>query len=207
MEERLARKLPTFYAGLLLDEQAASRAGTLRMLLEKGVPLPQRSALRTATLTPETRSLYTRARIELGRLYWRSVDFDQAAALASTWTYGVERPEETTLLLALAIALRGGPEDATDMMRKAPLSLSSMGKVAALDYIAEKTSAGKYAGMAAFDAAVIRQMTAPQGANKAYWNDVAGRFQRAASLLTEPAQRSAAEERAKAATLLAGAAQ
>lgn len=206
VEERLAARLPTFYAGLLLDEQAASRAGTLRQLLEKGVPLPMRSALRTATLAPETRSLYVRARIELGRLYWRTVDFDQAAALASAWPAGVERPEGTTLLLGLAIALRGGPEDAADMMRKAPLSLSAMGKVAALDFVAQKSPPGPDAGLAAFDAALIKQITAAQGADKATWNEVAARFQKAASLLGDPAQKSMAEERAKAATLLAGAA-
>ncbi|MEO7331719.1 MAG: hypothetical protein ABI193_24300 [Minicystis sp.] len=206
VEERLAAKLPTFYAGLLLDEQAGSRAGTMRQLLEKGVPLPQRSALRTATLTPETRSLTTRARIELGRLYWRAVDFDQAAALASTWTYGVERSEDTTLLLGLAIALRGGPEDAADMMRKAPLALSAMGKVAALDYLAQKAPPGADAGIAAFDAALIKQITAPQGADKAYWSEVSARFQKASSLLGDPALKGAADERAKAATLLAGAA-
>ncbi len=206
VEERLASKLPTFYAGLLLDEQAGSRAGTMRQLLDKGVPLPQRSALRTATLTPETRSLYTRARVELGRLYWRSVDFDQAASLASTWTYGVERSPDTTLLLGLAIALRGGPEDAADMMRKAPLSLSSMGKVAALDHLAQKAPPGPEAGLAAFDAAVIKQITAPQGADKATWNEVAARFQTAASLLTDPAHKALAEERKQVATLLANAA-
>jgi hypothetical protein len=206
VEERLAQKLPTFYAGLLLDEQAGSRAGTLRMMLEKGIPLPQRSALRTAALTPETRSLLTRARIELGRLYFRAVDFDQAAALSSNWPQGIERPEDTTLLLALAIALRGGPEDAADMMRKAPLALTSMGKVAALDYLAQKSPPGPNAGLSAFDAALIKQITAPQGADKAYWSEVAARYQKAASLLGDPAQRGAAEERGKAATLLAGAA-
>ncbi|MFO0762402.1 MAG: hypothetical protein U0359_38540 [Byssovorax sp.] len=206
VEERLAAKLPTFYAGLLLDEQAATHAGTMRALLERGVPLPQRSALRTATFGPEVRSLLARARVELGRLYFRGVDFDQAAALTSNWPKDKERPEDANVVLALAIALRGGPEDAADMMRKAPLALTSMGKVEALDYLTQKAPPSPFAGQCAFDAAVIKQITAPQGAGKAYWAELASRYARAASLLTDPAQRALAEERRKAATALADAA-
>jgi len=203
VEERLAARLPTFYAGLLLDEQAATRAGTLRMFLERGIPLPQRIALKNASLTPEVRALLARGRLLLGQLYWRSVDFDQAAALTSKWPDA--RPDDATFYLALAIALRGGPDDAGDMMRKAPLAVSSMGKVAALDFIAQQTPPGPNAGTAAFNAAMIRQITAPQGADAALWREVAQRFRQAASLLSAPAQQKDASIRAQAADQLAAA--
>jgi hypothetical protein len=205
VEERLAGKLPTYYAGILLDAQAATRVGSLRMFLEKGIPLPQRNALRAATLTPEARALLARGRLALGQLYWRTVDFDQAAALTSKWPEGATPPDEVRLYLALSIALRGGPDDATDMMRKAPLALASMGKVAALDFIAQEKPPGPSAGIAAFDAAVLRQITAPEGASAAYFREVAERFRQAAALLSAPAERSVAEERAKAAEQLAAA--
>jgi hypothetical protein len=205
VEERLAGKLPTYYAGILLDEQAATRAGTLRMFLEKGIPLPQRNALRAATLTPDARALLARGRLALGQLYWRTVDFDQAAALTSKWPDGAAPPDEVRLYLALAIALRGGPDDAHDMMRKAPLALSSIGKVGALDFIAQEKPPGPNAGIAAFDAAILRQITAPEGASASYFREVAERFRLAASLLTAPAERALAEDRAKAAEQLAAA--
>ncbi|MEO5730844.1 MAG: hypothetical protein ABI134_18325 [Byssovorax sp.] len=205
VEERLAGKLPTFYAGMLLEPAAASRAGTLRMLLERGVPLAHRSALKTATLTADARGLFARARLELGRLYWRAVDFDQAAQLASAWPAGAARPAEATFTLALAIALRNGPDDAMDMMRKAPLQLTGIGKVQGLDHVAQQSPAGPDAAFAAFDAALIHQLAAPEAAGSAYWKEVSDRFRRAASLLTDPARKADAEARAKAASDLAAA--
>ncbi len=205
VEERLAGKLPTFYAGILLDPAAASRAGTMRMLLDRGVPLGARNALKTATLTADARALVARARLELGRLYWRAVDFDQAAQLASTWPAGAPRPDDATFTLALALALRNGPDDAADMMRKAPLQLTSIGKIKGLDYVAQQTPAGQDAAFAAFDAALIHQLAAPEGSGAAYWKEVADRFHRAASLLSDPARKADAEERAKSANELAAA--
>ncbi|APR80956.1 Hypothetical protein A7982_06303 [Minicystis rosea] len=201
VEERLAGVLPTLYAGLLLEEQAAAKPGILRMLLQKGLPLPQRMALRSATLTPEASALYARGRLDLGRAYWRGVDFDLAATLASASRTAVPS-EETTFLLALALALRSGPEDAADMMRKTPRALGSA-QTAALDVVAHQSPAGRLAGAAAFDAAVVHQLAAPEGADAAYWHDVAERYKAAAALLTDAAQRAVADDRAKAAEALA----
>src|SRR6185369_8848822 len=106
--------------------------------------------------------------------------FDQAAALASA-ARGAAPSDGFDL--ALALALRGGPEDAADMMRKAPRALPGA-HTAALDAIVEKR--GPLAGMAAFDAAVIHQLSAPEGAGAAYWNEVAQRYHAAATLLTDP---------------------
>ncbi|WP_437735641.1 hypothetical protein [Sorangium sp. So ce1335] len=203
--ERLAARLPTYYAGRLLPADAAARPELLRALLDRGVPLQHRAALRTAQLSPEARLLYARARIELGRLYWRAVDFDQAAALLTAWPEGTPRPPEATMLLALALGLRNGPEDAALMMRRAPLAGLGLGDLAALDWVARAKPASPHAGIAAYDAALIKQIAAPQGADASYWADVAARFREAQALLTGPLAQ-AAEERARAADEVARAA-
>ena len=161
MEERLAARLPTLYAGLLLDEQAATRAGTLRALRGAGRAAAAARGARARPCSPEASALYARARLELARMYWRGVDFDQAAVLAAAGRAATPRPDDVTLVLALALALRDGPEDAADMMRKAPRALAPA-PTAALDALAPRP-AGPYAGLAAFDAALVRQVLAPPG--------------------------------------------
>jgi hypothetical protein len=199
VEERLAATLPTLYAGLLLDERAATKPGTLRQLLERGLPLPQRMALRGITLPPEVNALYARGRLELGRTYWNGVSFDEAVGLAAA-ARAAAPSDDATFVLALGLALRNGPDDVADMMRKSPRALGPA-QTAALDAVAKQ--GGKYAGAAAFDAAVIHQLAAPEGADAAYWSGVAARYQAAAGLLTDPAQKAAADERGKAAEALA----
>ncbi|WP_437945732.1 hypothetical protein WME98_33170 [Sorangium sp. So ce296] len=196
--ERLAARLPTYYAGRLIPAEMAARPEVLRVLVGRGVPLQHRAALRSAELSPEARQLYARARIELGRLYWRAVDFDQATALLFAWPEGAARPPEATMLLALALGLRNGPEDAALMMRRAPLTGLGLGDLAALDWVARAKPASPYAGIAAYDAALIKQIAAPQGADPSYWADVAARFREAQALLAGPLAK-AAEERARAA--------
>ena len=201
VEERLAGALPTLYAGLLLDERAATRPGTLRMLLDRGLPLAQRMALRGIALPPEVTTLYARARLELGRVYWRAVDFDQAASLAAG-ARAAAPSDDTAFVLALALALRNGPDDAADMMRKAPHTFTSV-ETRALDFLAQQSPPGRLAGLSGFDAAMVHQLAAPENAGPDYWNDVARRFHAAAALLTDPAQRAAAEERARGTEALA----
>ncbi|MEJ7730120.1 MAG: hypothetical protein WKG00_12975 [Polyangiaceae bacterium] len=199
---RRAPRLPTFYAGLVLDPQLALSPSGLRALLERGLSVPHRMALKAASeLQPEVRLLYARARLALGQRYWRRVDIEHAASLL----VGMPQPRtaEADHLLALTLGLRGGPEDAAQMMRRAPLTSLGMGKTAALDSLAARTPPGPYAGAAAFNAALIRQVAAPQNADAAYWRDVARRYHTAAQLAREPAARAAAEERARAAELTA----
>ncbi|MDI3291719.1 hypothetical protein [Polyangium sp. 15x6] len=200
--ERLATKLPTFYAGQLLPKDAATKPGVLRALIERGVPLSYRAALKNEKLADDARRMYARARVELGRVYLRAVDFDQAAALYAGLPEGA-RTDEDAFFSALVAALRNGPEDAATMVRSAPVSMLGMGQIAGLDAVAK--AKGPFAGAAAFDAALIKQITAPIGADAAYFRDVAARFREAASLLTDAAQRKAAEDRAKAAEATASA--
>ena len=202
LEERLAAHLPTLFAGLLLDEASVGRPGTLRQLLDHGLPLPQRRAMRTLAASPEARALFARGQLELGREYYSAVNFDQAIAFARATGPGSSPSPETLVTLAVAIALRSGPENAADLMRRAPHPLAP-GQTDALDFISRGTPVPTYAGIAAYDAALIRQLTAPQNAPAAYWIDVAQRYRTAASLLRDAAQQATALDRAKAADAIA----
>lgn len=204
VQERLALKLPTFYSGILLPRDAAKKASFLRALLERGIPLGHRIALRDGELAADVKRMYARGRLEFGRTYLRAVDFDQAAALLA----GVpeaERTDEDKLLIALIEALRNGPEDAAVMVRNAPVPMLGMGDVKALDALAATAPKGPLAGFAAFDAALVRQITAPIGADAAYFRDVAARYRTAASQISDKNHKSTAEERAKSAEATAGA--
>ena len=179
--QELARRLQTFYAGQVFAADVVSDPKILRMLVEKGLSLPHRIALRgQANLPAEVRLLSARAHLELGQNYWRRVDFDEATHLLSGWE---QRPAEGNLILALALALRGGHANAADMMIKAPLSDLGIGRVGALDHLV--TENGPLAGMAAFDAALIKKLAAPAAAPVAYWEDLAARFRKAHGMLPD----------------------
>jgi hypothetical protein len=201
VDERLAAHLPTFYAGLVLDPKVAVTKNVFRFLAEHGVPSTVRAALAAASdISPEVRALYARARLASAQLYWRAVDVDQAAALASG--FGAARPDDATLVLAIAIALRGGPDDAADMMRRAPRATPGEADVAALDAVA-KGSAN--ASAALFDAALVREVLTPQGAPATHFQDVARRYRDAASALSDAKAKAFAADRAVAADQTAAA--
>lgn len=198
VEERLAARLPTFYAGQLFEPKVASDPAILRALLARGVPGPMRGELR-GTTDPALRALFARARFGLAQRYWRVFDFDQVAALTRA-PEGTARSDEATLLLALALALRAGPANAADMMHRAPLTALGVSDTAALDAIAKSQS--PLAAMAAFDAALLREISPPETAGADYWADVEARFRDAGARLTDPAHKKAADEGAKAAAAL-----
>ena len=202
VEERLAARLPTFYAGLVLDPQASTANGTLRALSERGIPRAMRLALRAQDLPEDARATYARARIGLGQQYWRAVDFDEAAALISHGT-AKTRTEEASFYLALALALRGGPDDAAAMIKKPPPETLGIGDTSALDHIARAKPPGPHAGIAAFDAALIRRIAAPRAPDPAVWRDVAVRFREAAALLSDPETHARAQDGAREAEAIA----
>ena len=206
--EELAASLPTFYSAILLEPKSVASDNVLRMFLERGVPAPMRAVLVDpaglfAALPPPARELYARARLELGKTYWRSVDFERAAAISVAGEAARHRSEEGNLVLAVAISLRAGPKDAVEMMRAPSPEALNLRHVEALDAIAEST--GKYAGMAAFDAALLLSTSPPEGAHAPYFLDVARRFHAAAARLTDPSQKAQAEERAHTAEAIASA--
>lgn len=136
-----------------------------------------------------------RARFEMGRMYWRRVDFVEAA-------YGAAKDTspEGRLLLATSLALAKGPKSAKEMMAAQSPSALGLGNTDALDGLTSTPDAARVAGMAAFDAAHLRSLSAPDGAAAGPWfADVAARFEKAATLLEDPALKTRAKERAASA--------
>jgi len=194
VEERLAARLPTFYAGMLLADADPTDAKFLRALIERGIPALMVEKLEKATVGEETRRLHARSLVQLGQRYWRSNDFTRASALVKQ---DKKSSDEARLLAAIAIALEGGPKDAAEMMVRGPLLPEGVGNVADLDAMASSKS--PLAGLAAYDAGYLLQLVPPTEPDAAFWRSVAQRYERASRLLQDPNQKREAKERAKAA--------
>jgi hypothetical protein len=176
---RVDARVPPYFVAVLGDAAAADDL--------EGAFLPASRA--RAKKEPTAHA--ARARIEMAKLYWRAVDVDEATSAAR----GAPPSPETQLYLALALALRGGPEDAAQMMRKPAPEGLGLGDVAALDVVA--AGGGPHAALAAFDAAWIKRVAAPRVPSQGYWQDVGARFRRAADLATSPDRKSAAQAAAR----------
>ncbi|MBK8257412.1 MAG: hypothetical protein IPK82_32685 [Polyangiaceae bacterium] len=201
VEDRLAERLPTFYAGILLDSVVLTQPSTLSILASRGLSVPHRKALRDAAPTAQLAPIAARAFLDLGRTYFRASDFESAAKMMALVPKS-ERTAELELLAALSIALRGGPKDAVEMMSKSLMGMSSMGQRQALEALSTKS--GFEAGAAAFNAAYIMEITAPERADGVFFKGIARRYETAANLLPEGAAKTEAAERAKAAAAIAG---
>jgi hypothetical protein len=207
LEQRLASRLPTFYSGLLLPAETAREPGVMRQFAQRGIPVPQRRLLQQSTDLPrEIESLAYRARIAMGQKYWRGVDFDEATALAVKLRASAGLAEESTMMLALSLALRGGPRDAAEMMFVAPALSLGLGNIGALDAVAKANPAGPYAGIAGFDAAMILQVSPADKPDAAFWLQLAGRYRAAGAQLQDPELKKLAEQRARSADEIARAA-
>jgi hypothetical protein len=155
----------------------------------------------------QSRLLLARALFENGRAYFRAEDSQAVQALlsrladanpadaspadaspADASALDDQQRDEVRLLRALSVALSAGPVDAAQMMAKGPRFADSLGNLALLDGLAEeKTELG---GRAAFNAAYLRELVAPEGA-PTYWADLATRYLSAAKYLKgEEARRS-----------------
>jgi len=140
-----------------------------------------------------------RARLEMGRRYWRRVDFVEAAHAAAA----EQESEDARLVLAVALALAKGPNGAKEMMAAPSPAALHLTDTDALDALASEAPP-RIAGMAAYDAAHLRSLSPPDGEGAgAYLADVAARFKKAAGLLEDPAQKKRAEERAAEADAIA----
>lgn len=138
----------------------------------------------------DLRSPYARARFDMGRVYWRRVDFVEAAHAAQASS----KPEDR-LVLALSLALAQGPNGAAEMMRAPTPAALDLRHTEALDALV--AAGGPLAGLAAYDAAHLRALSPPEGAEAApYLRDVAARFRQAETLLSDPAQKKLAAQRA-----------
>ncbi|MBX3202167.1 MAG: hypothetical protein KF894_28820 [Labilithrix sp.] len=131
-----------------------------------------------------------RARFEMGRRYWRRVDFVEAAHAAAK-----SPSPDARLVLALSLALAKGPNGPKEMMSATSPAAIGLTDTGALDALEREDPA--LAGMAAYDAAHLRALSPPDGeAAGPYFADVAARFRRAAGLLEDAGQKKRAEERA-----------
>ena len=201
VEERLAARLPTFYSGLLLDSKGVTQAGVLAGLANQGLPLAHRQALRATPPSGDLAPHVARAHLSLGQLYWRAVDFEEAAK-AMSLVPAASRSPETKLLAALAIGLRGGPKDAAEMMVKLPLGMNLPGQRAALDALSAEGT--PMSGPASFDSGYLMEIAAPERADGVYFRSIAKRYRAAVDLLTDPKQKAEASERAASAEAIAG---
>lgn len=136
-----------------------------------------------------------RRSLDLGRRYWWRLDFVDAAYSA--------KDANDRLVLALALALAEGPGTALDMMKASSPAALNLTHTGALDALVAE--GGASAAMAAFDAAYLRSLSPPDADAGPYWKDVAARFRKAASLLTDPADKKKAEDRANDADAAAAA--
>jgi hypothetical protein len=192
----VAARLPTFFAGVLLRNDAPDEPKLLRALLERGLPQNLRARLEQSQ-SDALRALYARALVESGRVYFRASDFKKGRALLAGNT-----DESARFLSALARPLEKGPADVAELLRKGPFPPST-DDVSELD--AEAARKGRYAGRAAFDAAYLVQL-APPSDDPAFWEQLALRFAAAAKLLRREGSATDAAKAAKSADEYAAAA-
>ena len=186
-EQRLAARLPTFYANLVLGA-AASDVHLLRSFLERGLPRQLLSKLDNATLDESSQDLFARALIERGRRYFRAEDFAAVGKL----TPAPEPGPDWALYQALSVALRNAPRDAAELLLGGMQTPIGAAEVADLDLVA-KQKANPNAALAAFDSAYLQQLTPPPNDPK-FWDAQATRFAQAAITLKEPVQKKLARE-------------
>ena len=191
-EQRLAARLPTFYANLVLGS-AASDVHLLRAFLERGLPRQLLSKLDPAQLDEGSQDLFVRALIERGRRYFRAEDFAAAGRLALPPKPSPDRE----FYQALSGALRNAPRDATELLLGGGQKSIEVADVALLDHVASQ-SKNPNAALAAFDAAYLLQLTPPQNDPK-FWDGLSRRFADASTALKEPARKKLAKDSSSAA--------
>lgn len=202
-KEYLLGVLPTFYVNGSYTASLGEDAGYLGAAFQQGFPNVARSESIAGgeKLKPTAKVAHAIGRARLGLTYWRGIEFDRVIAL----TAGATKEEpEARFLLALSLAMRNGPSDAVEMMSASTPHALNVGKTDALDVIAAEK--GQLAGMAAFDAALLRETTPPPEARPEYFQDLAKRYRSAADLLVDPTYKARAAERADHAEKIAAAA-
>lgn len=184
--------------GLLLPEGEMAAGNPVSSVVLAFVPTagPSQEWFAKMNVAPAPPVKSPRARFEMGKRYWRRVDFVEAAYGAKSLGAGVgDKGDPNRLLLALSLTLAKGPGNAKEMMMAPSPAALNLNHTEALDALVAE--GGKVAGMAAFDAAHLRSLSPPEGAEaNAYLMDVSARFKKAASLLEDPTMKKAAEARA-----------
>lgn len=195
---RLARKLPTFFAGLLLPAPksgAEADAEVLAGFAKRGVPMQHRKAHQEGVkLDAAAGNALARARFAMGQRYWRTVDFDQTLRLLGQ----AKDPPEHTLLFGLSSALRKAPDGAGAVVIRgldAPLD------TAALEAIAKENGSTALGAAALFDLARLKEIEPPHVDGSKHYRTIAALYRDAAKL--DPALAPEANKRAENAELIA----
>ena len=141
-----------------------------------------------------------RTSLRLAATHFRRSSADAAIDL----TAGLPRNEHVEILLALGLALHQGPKDVVTMMAGSTPASLGYRKLDALEAVAKKK--GAYAAAATFDAALLREIAPPEGAERAYFEDLATRYRTAERLFGSAPEAKLAAERAKHAEEIARAA-
>ncbi|MCA9591600.1 MAG: hypothetical protein KC657_40165 [Myxococcales bacterium] len=194
--------VPTFYAEQLLGDAVVGHPLAYLPLLQGAPPAYVRafSNEAKAPADPRTRFAYARARLALGLVTWRGVDFDQAALWASKVGDKAAESEKAKAIVALALALGRGPDGAAAMMASrsrcaggdwgadgakcGPAPELELMHVDALDALAKTATDARTRADADFNAALLLWISTPPccGATTAkYFGGVAERFGRAAA--------------------------
>lgn len=194
-EEVIAAAVESPFASALLAlGEGHLTPGLTRCLLGRGLGLDVARQLE-ADLSPESRLLLARAHFELGRTYMKAGAFARAAELyGKSAAEGPLSPADQ-LLSALARVLTAVPESAVDLFRIGPRLPSALGETQPLDQLTQTSR--PFAGAAAFDAAYLRELTAPDG-SVSHFEDVAVRYESAQKKLVG-SERALAADRARAA--------
>jgi hypothetical protein len=195
--ERLAAKLPPFFADRVLRAEDVTRPKVVRALLERGLPPRLRQQLeRASQLSPEVTRLFARGQLELGRRYFRPADFTRASVLLKQkGVLSGAAAKESRLVAALAEALEGAPENATQLVLTGPMLPKGMGRIEALDRLAKE--AGPLAGMAAFNAGHILSVIPQERPNPEHWMRIARYFDDAERKLLDANGKAGAHARAE----------
>lgn len=184
---RAAVAVPVFWVDTLggpFEAVASGEDGAWMTVLARGIPRASRAKMRAnlSDVHPATASAYARARLELGRVSFRRIDFVEAAHAAKR----AGARDDDKLVLATSLALAAGPNGARAVMTAPPGKMDGWRETPALDaLVAER---GPTAGAAAFDGAFLRSLAAADNGSKAAWQDVAARFRQAAKLLPASAK-------------------
>ncbi|MBS2019742.1 MAG: hypothetical protein JST00_43165 [Deltaproteobacteria bacterium] len=192
-------RAPAIHWPDLTANDATKDPNILVRAIPQGVRAKMRATPDAALLSP-----YARGRLDMGRVYWRRMDFVEAAHAAKA-----SSAPEDRLVLAVALALAHAPNGAAAMMAAPSPSALDLSHTEALDALAtDPKTPPALAGMAAFDAAHLRSLSPPEGADAVtHLRDVATRFEKAEALLLDPLHKKKAAERAAEAKSIAAAAE
>ncbi len=105
-QQRVARRLPSYYAGRVFSVTDIRDVVLVRGLIENGLAVSHRRGWAQGTVSSEIAILLAHARVALGRRTWDSLQFDEAIRLLRGARDKSQQSSDVQLLLATAMAAR-----------------------------------------------------------------------------------------------------